>query len=51
MPCLSFGYWIVLIILFNIFFAITSVPDVIRSAVSVGMLIWFIAGFFVKCDE
>jgi hypothetical protein len=50
MKCLSFGYWILLIILFNIFFEFTDVPAVIRSVVSLGIFVWFVAGFFVKCD-
>lgn len=50
MRCLSFGYWIVLIILFNAMFAISSTPSTIRSVVTTGLFIWFIVGFFIECE-
>lgn len=50
MNCLSFGYYILLVILFGIIYQLTSTPRSISIVVSLCLFIWFIAGFFVKCD-
>lgn len=51
MICLSFGYLILLTIVFNIFFSITYTPMMIRSLVSSALVLWFVAGFVIKCDS
>ena len=52
MPCLSFGYWIVLLILYAIISSAVGMPRMVNSLVTLGLFVWFVVGFlpFVQCD-
>jgi hypothetical protein len=52
MKCLSFGYLIVYIIVIMIISALLPIPGAmaIGSVAEIGLIIWFIAGFFIKCE-
>lgn len=52
MRCLSFGWYFVFALLVILITA--ALPDMIKPVggiVILGLLIWFVAGFFIKCDS
>lgn len=54
MRCLSFGYYILLVILMAIALIIFDVPDLLKPIIGLiplGLFIYFIVGFFVECDD
>lgn len=53
MKCLTYG-WMTLIFTLILFLLIAIAGEIgakIAMVISLGMLIWFIAGFFVECDK
>ena len=52
MKCLSFGYFVLLLIITWIAIAMLPAPlDKIMTLAPTALLIYFIAGFFMKCDD